>query len=48
MKSPISSFNSVGNGPAPTRVVYDLIIPMASLIYKGPIPAPSHTPFAPG
>ena len=25
--SPISSFNSVGKGPSPTRVVYALVIP---------------------
>src|SRR5690349_4618320 len=32
---------SVGNGPAPTRVVYALVTPITLLIYRGGIPSPA-------
>ena len=38
--SPISSCSSLGNGPAPTRVVYALEMPQTSSIAFGPMPRP--------
>src|SRR5262245_47549160 len=37
---PNSSLSSVGNGPAPTRVVYAFETPQRSIIDFGPTPAP--------
>ena len=34
----------MGNGPAPTRVVYDLAMPRHSFIAVGPTPAPAQKP----
>src|SRR5689334_16084103 len=46
--APLSSNSSVGNGPAPTRVVYALITPMTWLIRVGGTPEPTHAPPAVG
>src|SRR6266536_2432971 len=46
--APFSSNSSVGNGPAPTRVVYALITPMTWLIRVGGMPAPTQAPPAVG
>src|SRR5271165_2958790 len=46
--SPCSSVSSVGKGPAPTRVVYALAIPMTFVIRVGPMPDPTHAPPAVG
>src|SRR5690348_14750936 len=46
--SPHSSLSSVGNGPAPTRVVYALTIPITLPIRVGPMPEPTHAPPAVG
>ncbi len=46
--SPSGPVSSVGNGPAPTRVVYALAIPTTLVIRVGPIPAPAHAPPAVG
>ena len=40
MRSPMSSSNSVGKGPRPTRVVYAFTIPTTSVICRGPRPDP--------
>src|SRR6476620_12395616 len=45
---PISLFNSVGNGPSPTRVVYALHTPTTWVIFEGPTPEPTVTPPATG
>ena len=42
--SPVSSNNSDGNGPAPTRVQYALKIPYTSPIRLGATPSPVHAP----
>ena len=42
--SPHLSNSSVGNGPAPTRVVYALMMPSVDVIFVGPMPAPTHAP----
>ena len=44
MAAPVSSNNSVGNGPAPTRVQYALKIPNTSPILFGAMPKPVHAP----
>src|SRR5215468_5422309 len=46
--APLSSNNSVGNGPAPTRVVYALMMPMTCVIFVGGTPDPTHAPPAVG
>src|SRR5487761_1199736 len=46
--SPRSSVSSVGNGPAPTRVVYALSTPMTLVILVGPMLDPAHAPPAVG
>ncbi|SSS97379.1 Uncharacterised protein [Acinetobacter baumannii] len=48
MVSPVSSNNSVGNGPSPTREVYALQTPTTLLIFDGPTPLPIVTPPATG
>src|SRR4051812_47909270 len=45
---PISSSSSVGNGPAPTRVVYAFAMPQTSSMSRGPTPAPTHAAPATG
>src|SRR3954447_24412570 len=40
ISAPTSSSSSVGNGPAPTRVVYAFAIPQTSSMSRGPTPAP--------
>ena len=40
----VSSVNSVGKGPQPTRVVYALTTPMAHSILSGERPSPVHMP----
>src|SRR6185312_10708430 len=47
-QSPWSPSSSVGNGPAPTRVVYALTMPMTVVIRVGPIPEPAQAPPAVG
>src|SRR5882757_8418431 len=42
--SPNSSNNSVGNGPAPTRVAYALTMPKTSCNRRGPKPVPAAAP----
>ena len=42
--SPCSVSSSVGNGPAPTRVVYALRMPITLVIRVGPMPAPAQAP----
>src|SRR5208283_4688439 len=42
--SPISSFNSVGKGPPPTRVQYALVTPITMLIAVGGTPVPVTAP----
>src|SRR5882757_2385747 len=42
--TPSASNSSVGNGPAPTRVVYALRIPIEREIFVGPMPEPAHAP----
>src|SRR3954467_14587503 len=42
--SPDASKSSVGNGPAPTRVVYAFTMPMTRSILPGPIPEPVAAP----
>lgn len=42
--SPDSSNSSVGKGPAPTRVVYALTMPMTRSMRFGPMPAPVAAP----
>ena len=44
MRAPVSSNNSVGNGPLPTRVQYALKIPNTSPILLGATPRPEHAP----
>ena len=44
--SPSSPCSSVGNGPAPTRVVYALAIPMTDEIAVGPMPQLTQAPAA--
>ncbi len=39
--SPVSSNSSVGNGPAPTRVVYAFTMPSTALMSRGPRPVPT-------
>ena len=46
--SPSASSSSVGNGPAPTRVVYALVIPTMRSMSRGPRPVPVHAPPAVG
>src|SRR5699024_12439977 len=46
--SPHLSSSSVGNGPAPTRVVYALTIPITRSMRVGPTPVPVHAPPAVG
>src|SRR2546429_5883256 len=46
--APFSSNSSVGNGPAPTRVVYALITPITWEIRVGALPEPTHAPTAAG
>src|SRR4051812_12689266 len=46
--APLASNSSVGNGPAPTRVVYALITPMTWEIRVGGMPEPTHAPPAVG
>src|SRR5699024_3345236 len=46
--SPTSSFNSVANGPSPTRVVYAFETPTTVDIFDGPTPEPIVTPPATG
>src|SRR5438067_3458030 len=46
--APFSSNSSVGNGPAPTRVVYALITPITREIRVGGMPDPTHAPPAVG
>ena len=46
ISTPVSSCSSVGNGPAPTRVVYAFATPQTSSMSRGPTPAPTHA--APG
>ena len=41
---PLSSNNSVMNGPSPTLVVYAFDMPIILSIYFGPIPNPVETP----
>ena len=48
IREPISSNNSVGNGPSPTREVYALHTPTTLLIFEGPTPLPIVTPPATG
>ena len=48
MRSPISSCSSLGNGPAPTRVVYALDTPQISSMLRGPTPAPTQAAPATG
>ena len=48
MRSPISSCSSLGNGPAPTRVVYALAIPQTSSMLFGPMPVPTQAAPASG
>src|SRR4029079_14240736 len=43
-----SPSSSVGNGPAPTRVLYALITPHTSSMSLGPTPAPTHAAPATG
>src|SRR5947208_58355 len=45
---PLSSNSSVGNGPAPTRVVYALMTPITWEIRVGGMPDPTHAPPAVG
>lgn len=40
----LTSFNSVGKGPSPTRVVYAFTTPTTSPIVEGGKPNPVHTP----
>src|SRR5476651_2149336 len=42
--SPAASNNSVGNGPAPTRVAYAFTIPNTSEMRRGPTPVPEAAP----
>src|SRR5699024_12391199 len=42
------SKSSVGNGPAPTRVVYALIMPSEWVMRVGPMPEPTDAPPAVG
>src|SRR5579871_5415658 len=42
--SPAASLLSVGNGPAPTRVIYALETPMMPSIFVGGTPVPVHAP----
>ena len=42
--SPSALPSSVGNGPAPTRVVQALVMPITVLIRFGPMPAPTEAP----
>ena len=42
--SPDSSKSSVGNGPAPTRVVYAITMPITRVMRPGPIPEPVEAP----
>src|SRR5882762_8124109 len=44
ISSPVSSFNSVGNGPLPTLVQYAFDTPNTSLIFCGAMPKPVQTP----
>src|SRR3954452_23533891 len=46
--SPISSNNSVGNGPEPTLVVYAFRIPSTVVMRVGPMPEPTAAPPAVG
>jgi hypothetical protein len=46
--SPSASSSSVGNGPAPTRVVYALVMPTIRSMSRGPSPDPAHAPPAVG
>src|SRR5437773_730093 len=41
---PVSSLNSDGNGPLPTRVVYALATPRTPSITVGPMPVPVQAP----
>src|SRR6266542_3660095 len=43
-RSPLTSSNSVGNGPSPTRVVYALTIAITPVMRVGGIPLPVHAP----
>jgi hypothetical protein len=40
----MSSSNSVGSGPVPTRVVYAFTPPRAASIARGPMPVPIAAP----
>ena len=44
----MASSSSVGNGPAPTRVVYALHTPQTSSMSVGPTPAPTQAAPATG
>ena len=44
MVSPVSSSNSVGIGPVPTRVLYALNTPVIWVICLGLIPMPTDAP----
>src|SRR5690348_13630889 len=46
--SPCSSVSSVGNGPAPTLVVYAFRMPTTLVILVGPTPEPTQAPPAVG
>src|SRR5690625_6476321 len=46
--SDVCSSDLVGNGPAPTRVVYALTIPIVRVNRVGPMPAPTEAPPAVG
>ena len=48
IRLPISSNNSVGNGPSPTREVYALQTPTTYVTFEGPTPLPIVTPPANG
>src|SRR4051812_11249253 len=48
MPAPMSSCNSVGYGPDPTRVEYAFITPMTSSTWSGPMPPPVDAPPAIG
>ena len=44
ISAPVSSNNSVVNGPPPTRVQYALMIPHTESRLRGPKPEPGATP----